>query len=608
MRILRRLIPFARPLHHFLPEYIIYTILGIIFGLANFALLLPVLDLLLIQEPSEAVVVLPEFSFSVSYFKALFYYKLNSIIAENGKFGALLFVCCIIAVSVILSNIFRYLAVKVLIRLRLKMMYRLRVAVFDKYMHQSLRYHQNQPKGEPLMVITSEVQEIEASVINSLQIMLRDPLVVIAYFSALMYMSTTLTLFTLIFLPVIGILISSITKKLKRLNYFSQDVMSQIISFTNECLHGIRQIQSFTSQKLMLKKFEGVNESFTKNSKKLFGKKELAGPISEVIGIIAALILVAFGGYLILSGNFELTGPQFLTYLIVYTQIIPPIKNITQTSSNIQRGIAATERIFSVLNSDTEVKDHAGATDKSTFNDSININKVSFAYDDKQVIKNLSLHIPKGKKVALVGASGSGKSTMVDLISRFYDVKDGNISIDQKDIRQIKLSSLRDLISIVSQHTFLFNDSIANNISLGTPTATREEIIEAAKVANAHDFIMHTENGYDTVIGESGLRLSGGQRQRLTIARAVLKNAPILILDEATSSLDTESEKLVQDAINHIMENRTSIVIAHRLSTVRHTDEIIVMDKGEIAQRGTHDELIEKDGIYKKLVQMQEVK
>lgn len=608
MRILRRLLPYARPFHHFLPEYIIYTILGILFGLVNFALLIPILDLLFNHGPAQLVHVRPEFSFSLSYFKDIFYYHLNSTILEHGKFNALVFVCVIAGSCVLLSNVFRYLAVRVLIRLRLRMMYRLRNTLFEKDLNQSLRYHHDQPKGETIMVMTSEVQEIESSIINSLQVLLRDPIMVLAYFGMLMYWSTRLTLFTLIFLPVTGLVISSITKKLKKLNYFSQDAMSSMISFTNECMHGIRQIQSFTAEKLMLGRFVNINDKFSKNSKKLFGKKELASPISEVLGVIAALTLVMFGGYLILTGKTDLNGNGFIAYLILYTQVIQPLKNISQTSSNIQRGIAATERIFRVLDTETEVKDAPSAVEKNSFEKAISINNISFAYEQKEVISNFSLEVPEGKKIALVGASGSGKSTLVDLISRYYDAGSGSISIDGIDVKQIRLSSLRSLIGIVSQNTFLFNDTIASNIALGNPGASEEDIIHAAKVANAHEFIMQTEKGYDTVIGESGMKLSGGQRQRITIARAVLKNAPILILDEATSALDTESERLVQDAINKMMDNRTSIVIAHRLSTVRHTDEIIVMQQGKIAERGNHDELMAKGGIYKRLVDLQEVK
>lgn len=575
--------------------------------MVNFALLIPILDLLF-NKPFIGTVPHPTFAFTVAYFKDIFYYHLYSIIHEHGKFSALLFVCAIVGVSVVLTNFFRYMAVRVLMRLRLRVMFRLRNDLFAKYLHQSLAYHHDHAKGESIMVLTAEVQEIESSVINSLQVLLKDPFIVIAYFGMLMYWSMKLTLFTLIFLPISGFIISSLTRSLKKLNYFSQDTLSTLISFSNECLYGIRQVQSFTAEMLMLRKFETINDNFSRNSKLLFGKKELAPPISEVLGVITALTLILFGGYLILTGKTNLTGNGFIAYLALYTQMIQPLKNISQTSSNLQRGIAATERIFRLKDAEVDITDKPDAVEKQDFRREISINNISFAYTNKPVVKHLSLKIPEGRKVALVGASGSGKSTLVDLICRYYDVTDGSITIDGVDVRDIKLRSLRDLIGFVSQNTFLFNDSIANNIALGKPGATEAEIIEAAKIANAHEFILHTEQGYQTNIGEGGMKLSGGQRQRIAIARAVLKNAPILVLDEATSSLDTESERLVQDAINNMMHGRTSIVIAHRLSTVQNSDEIVVIQKGEIAEQGTHPSLIAKGGIYKRLVDLQVVK
>lgn len=608
MRILLRLIPYARPLHHFIPEYVIYTILGILFGLVNFVLLIPILDLLFNKSYDHVSVTYPSFQLSLSYFKDLFYYQFYSIVHNYGKFNALLFVCGIVGVSVFLTNLFRYLAVRVLMRLRLRIMFRLRNDLFDTYLQQSLAYHHDQAKGEAIMVLTSEVQEIEASVINSMQVLLKDPFIVIAYFSMLLYWSTQLTLFTLIFLPISGFVISTLTSKLKKLNYFSQDSLSSLISFCSECLYGIRQVQSFTAERLMLDKFTNINEKFSKNSKVLFGKKELATPISEVIGVLSALTLIMFGGYLILTNKSNLTGNGFIAYLALYTQMIQPLKNISQTSSNLQRGIAATERIFRIKDAKVDITEVPEAVEKPGFEDMISLNNVSFAYSNSEVIKNISLKISKGQKVALVGASGSGKSTLVDLMCRYYDVDKGSITIDNVDIKKIRLRPLRKLIGFVSQNTFLFNDTIAANIALGKPGATIDEIVGAAKIANAHEFIQHSEQGYQTNIGEGGMKLSGGQRQRIAIARAILKNAPILILDEATSSLDTESEYLVQDAINNMMENRTSIVIAHRLSTVRNANEIVVIQKGEIAEQGTHEALMAKSGIYKKLVDLQVVK
>jgi ATP-binding cassette, subfamily B, bacterial MsbA len=607
MKILRRLIPFARPFHHFFPEYIVYTFLSIIFGLINFALLIPVLNLLF-KNDAIAITAKPAFSLSIGFFKDFFNYHFTSIVNEHNKFYALVFVCCIIGISILLANIFRYMAVRVILRLRLKLMAGIRNVLYDKYVKQSLSYHHNKNKSELLMAMTNEVQEIESSVINSLQIMMRDPFIVIAYFCVLLYWSVPLTLFTLLFLPLTGIAISLLTKKLRKLSYFSSDMMNRLLGITEESVSGIRPLQSFTAEDAMSAKFREVNNNFTRHSKRLFGKKELASPISETIGVIAALCLVVFGGYLILYTKTALSGEAFIAYLALYTQMIQPLKNISSTSSNLQRGIVACEKIFDIVDSEIVITDKPTAISKNDFNTAISINDISFTYGNNDVINTINLTIAKGKTVALVGQSGSGKSTLVDLICRFYDVQKGSITIDGANIADIKMKDLRGLISVVSQDNFLFNDTIASNIALSNPAATADEIVAAAKIANAHEFITAMPEGYNTITGERGVKLSGGQRQRITIARAILKNSPIIILDEATSALDTESERLVQDAINNLMSNRTSIVIAHRLSTVRHADEIIVMQQGQIVERGTHDGLIVQNGFYKKLVDMQEVK
>lgn len=607
MKVLKRLLPFARPLHHFIPEYLVYTFFAILFGLLNFTLLIPIMQLLFQKEPI-VITAKPAFNFSISFFTDYFHYYLNSIIIDNGKFSALVFVCIGIGISILLANVLRYMAVRVILRLRLKLMQGLRNALYDKYLQQSIQYHHNHSKGESIMVMTTEVQEIESSVINSLQILLRDPFMVMAAFAVLFYLSPQLTLFTLIFLPITGVAISMLTRRLKKMNYFSQEMMGKILSQTEESISGIKQIQSFAAEKGMMERFNETNSLFSRTSKKLFGQKELASPISEVLGVIAALTLVTYGGYLILNGKSGLTGEQFISYLAIYTQIIQPLKNISQTSSNIQRGIVACEKIFSVLDKPVKIKNAENALAKKGFSEKISINNVSFRYEQKEVLKNIQLEIEKGKTIALVGQSGSGKSTLVDLIARFYDVQEGEILFDNKNIKHIELSDLRNLIGIVTQDNFLFNDTVYNNIAFGQRNATKEQVETAAKIANAHDFILQMENGYNTITGERGVKLSGGQRQRITIARAILKNAPVLILDEATSSLDTESERLVQDAINNMMQNRTSIVIAHRLSTIRHADEIIVLHNGEIAERGNHNQLLAQNGFYKKLVEMQEVR
>lgn len=604
MKLLKRLLFYARPYHHYLPENLIYTFFGIVFGLLNFTMLIPLLNLLFGTAQGLAPAPdLPEFSFSISYLSTLFNHYFLSIAHESGKMDALGFVCIIIGISTLLANFFRYMAIRVLVRLKLSMLQKIRIALYDKLSEQSLSFFNRRKKGDLLSTVTNDVQEIEFSVISSFQTLMRDPFIILSYFLALFYISPSLTLFTLFFFPVSGLIISQISKRLKKKGYFSQELLGKILHTTDETLTGIKIIQAFRAGGLFRENFRKLNGDFTRNSKSLFNQREMASPISELLGVTVIIVVVMYGGHLVLEG--ELGGSTFITYLALYSQILQPAKNLGTAITNMQRGLVSAERIFEILDAPVAIKDKNDAQPISGFHHSVKFNQVSFAYDEKEVIRNVSFEIEKGKMIALVGRSGSGKSTLADLLLRFQDCKSGSVTIDGVDLRDIQLDSLRAQIGLVNQEPILFNDSIFNNITMGAAGADPEKVKAAAISANAHEFIEQLDERYQSNVGDRGSRLSGGQKQRIAIARALYKNPPILILDEATSALDTESERLVQDALQHLMENRTTLVIAHRLSTIQHADEIIVMDQGEIVERGNHQVLYAKNGMYRKLCDLQ---
>ena len=570
-------------------------------------MIIPILNILFGITKAESISQAPEFSLTVNYFINLFNYYFTNIVATKGTMYALAFVCVIIFIAALLANLFRFLAIKVLIRLRLNMMERIRNELYAKLTHQSLHFYHTSRKGDILSAVTNEVQEIENSLINALQSWLKEPFIVIVYFIGLFYISPTLTLFTIVFLPVSGLLIAWLTNKLRKYGHYNLGLLGKILSHTEETISGIRVIQSFAAEKYSINRFKKINREFSRTSKKMFSRRELTMPLSETLGITVVVIIIMYGGYLLVTKQSTLTGSLFITYLALYSQIIQPLKSISQASGNVQRGIVAGEKIFSLLDEPIKIEEKKDTIEKTSFNNSIELRNVNFRYTTQDVLSEINLTIDKGRSIALVGESGSGKSTLADLISRFYDPTEGEVLIDGIDAKNIKLTHLRSLISFVSQDAVLFNDTIFNNIAFGTPDASLEKVKHAASVANADSFIEQTDNGYNTVIGDRGMNLSGGQRQRLTIARAVFKDAPILILDEATSSLDMESERLVQDAINKMMQHCTSIIIAHRLSTIRHVNEIIVLQKGIIVERGNHEELLKKQGYYSRLVQLQDI-
>ena len=605
MNIYFRLLAFAKPYRNYIPEYIFYVIPSIIFGALNFTLLIPLFDVLFNVNAKAAILQLPDFTLSLDYLKALFQYGYFYVAGSHGKVAALETICGIIMLSVFLANFFRYMSQRVLTRMRTRVVFRLKKALFEKLSTLHLGFFHHQQKGNILSVMSADVHEIENSIVSSVQVLFREPLMVIVYIFLLFSMSLNLTLFTVIFFPVAALLIAGIAKKLRKSATISQSLLGRLLNVTDETISGVRIIKAFTAQAFVQKKFDVHNEAYRKVSKSMVNRRELAGPLSEFLGVLVIIAVMVYGGRQVLNQQSELSASEFVTYIILYSQLIAPIKNISTALTNIQRGLAAGDRVMAIIDTEDLIVDKPDAQKLNAFNSRIEFRDTSFAYNTEEVLKNISFTIPKGKMVAIVGQSGAGKSTTADLLCRFYDPQGGGVFIDSTDIRDYTLESLRRQMGIVTQEAILFNDTVFNNIAFGIENARKEDVIFAAKVANAHEFISQMEEGYQTNIGDRGSRLSGGQRQRISIARAVLKNPPILILDEATSSLDTESEKLVQDAIQKLMLNRTSLVIAHRLSTIQHADEIIVLNAGKIVQRGSHQELISQKGIYKKLCDMQ---
>jgi subfamily B ATP-binding cassette protein MsbA len=535
-------------------------------------------------------------------------YLTQLIQTDEGKIQALGILCTIVMIAILLKNVFLYSALYVLTPIRNRIINDMRNEMFQKILQLPIGYFSDQRKGDIMSRLTNDLQDVEFSTISFLETFFREPITIGLYLFWMIMLSPELSLFLLIFLPVAGLIIGRIGRSLKKVSTRVQEKLGDILSTIEETLGGIRVVKGFNAEQQQIVRFKTENEKLLEIKNSANRRRDLASPVSETLGILAVCCVLYYGGRLVLGHSFTLSGPDFLTYIAIFTQIINPLKSFSSASYNIQRGAASIERIQSLISEKETVVEAEKPVPLTGFNHSLEFRNVSFSYGDKQVLHNINLKLEKGKTIALVGSSGSGKSTLADMIPRFHDVTSGELLIDGVNIKDYKISDVRKLMGIVTQEPILFNDTIANNIALGSLGTPRASIEQAAKIANAHNYIIQKEEGYDTNIGDRGTKLSGGERQRLTIARAVLKNPPILILDEATSSLDTESERLVQDALDNLMHDRTSIVIAHRLSTVRHADEIIVLNKGTIAERGRHEELIAKDGIYRKLVELQEVK
>lgn len=605
MRTFKRLLSYAKPFSRFWPGYLFLSIFSVIFGVVNYALINPLLTVLFDPKSIELYSTLPAFSLTADYFKGVFQYYLTQIIASNGVLKGLIFVCIFIIIASFLANLTRFLSQKILVNMKTHIMKGIRKDLFHKITKLHIGYYHNQRKGDILSSISNDVNEIQNSVASSFHILFRDPLLIIGFMIGLFYMSPKLTLVTLITLPISAFIIGGVTRKLKRGATITQSLMGRIISQFEEAISGARIIKAFNAQKYVRDSFEKTNEEHKAVSRSIFTRQEMASPLSEFLGISVAVAVLFFGGLLQYRGELGMTLPQFVVYIAFYWRVLEPAKSIANAYANVQRGLVSGERVFAILDADPDIKNKSNAIRKERFEKEIEYRDVSFKYASEPVLKNVDLIIEKGKMVAVVGPSGAGKSTMADLLPRFYDVTGGSILLDGVDIREYNLKDLISLMGIVTQEAILFNDTVYNNISFGMEGVTREDVIRAATIANADEFIVQMPEGYETNIGDRGAKLSGGQRQRLAIARAVLKNPPILILDEATSSLDTESERLVQDALLKLMKNRTSIVIAHRLSTIQNADQIIVLQSGKIVERGTHSELLSKKGLYSHLCKLQ---
>ncbi|HVW94770.1 MAG TPA: ABC transporter ATP-binding protein [Mucilaginibacter sp.] len=600
-----RLLSFAKPIEKFAIPYIVFTLLYVFFSSLIYPLLIPLLNTLFIPDtcnPNAIVEVRPESFFDiVGWFK----FYTAEFIKIQGAWGALKFICSVIIITMVLGNLFRYLGARTMENLRLHTLLNLRRSVFNNVVDMHLGYFNNQRKGEIISKIASDVQVVQFSVTATLQVIFKEPFQIIVFLFFLFKISVTLTLGSLLVVPVSGFIISRIVKKLKSQAQSAQQTYGNMISYLDESLQGIRIIKAFNATDFIKKRFNDENAKYSKILRSMAKRQQSASPVSETLSIIMISCIVLYGGYLILNKKSALSGSEFIAYIAIFSQLMRPVKAISDSFSNIHSGIAAGERVLALIDEKPAIKDKPDAKEIKEFKEGIEFKNVSFSYGERQVLNDINFTIPKGKTVALVGPSGGGKSTLMDLVPHFMEPQSGEILIDGRNINDFTAQSLRSLLGVVNQESILFNDSIFNNIAFGKTNVTKEEVEAAAKIANAHNFIIETANGYETNIGDRGTKLSGGQRQRICIARAVLNNPPVMLLDEATSALDTESEKLVQDALNNLMKNRTSLIIAHRLSTIQNADIIVVLESGRIVEQGNHLELIEHNGLYRKLIDMQ---
>ena len=597
-----RILSFVKPYRFAITAYIFLTIIAVAASSFAISLLHPLLNLLF--SGSDSMDSMDQTTFNLN-FKTYFNDLINHYIQDDSKLTALGIAIGVIVGIWVFANMLRYLANVVMAYLRTKTLEDLRSYFFNKVNQLQLDYFEGERKGDLMTRMTSDIYEVDKSIVVTFRSLIRDPFTILVFLGLMLAFSWQLTLFIFVLLPVSAGLISIITKSLKKDAFRTQDKLSWIMSVVDEFSAGIRIIKAFNGEAYIQRIFNYYNSLYSRYSRRQFYKQRLIPPLSETLGVLTIGLILWFGGRLVFQGAIEASG--FLTYILYFQQIMSPAKSISSAFGNLNRGIASANRIFSVADVPVTIKDKPDGIPIKDFNDKLSFDNVSFAYTDERVLKNVNLHLNKGDVVALVGPSGSGKTTLAEMLPRFYDPTDGQIMLDGHDLKDYKIKDLRGLLGLVTQDPILFNDTIFNNIAFGVADANTDAVVKAAQAANAHDFIMETDHGYDTWIGDRGVLLSGGQRQRLSIARAILKNPPIMILDEATSALDTSSEKMVQEALQNLMAERTSLVIAHRLSTIQQADQIIVLEKGEIVERGTHNDLIQQNGLYHSLYQMQQL-
>lgn len=603
LQVLRRFVPLYKK---YLALSVIFNILSAVLNIFSFMTIMPILQILFKTGDTTSVTTLAAWDWgnlkeSLTNFGE---YYVGQLIAEFGPSYTLLVIGLFLAFATFLKTGAYFLSSATIIPIRTGVVRDIRNQLYRKITSLPLGFFSEERKGDIIARMSGDVQEIESSIMSSLDMLFKNPILIIFYFATLVIISWQLTLFTLIFVPLMGWIMGIVGRKLKQKSIKAQSLWSDTMSQVEETLGGLRIIKAFCAEEKMNRRFDKINSEYRDNILRVNTRQQMAHPMSEFLGTLMIVIVMWFGGMLVLDGK-GLSGPTFIYYMVILYSIINPLKEFSKAGYNIPKGLASIERVDKILKAENDIKERPDPVHVSGFNHSIEFRDVSFRYGEKWVLRHVNLTIEKGKTVAIVGQSGGGKSTLVDLIPRYYDVQEGEVLIDGVNVKDMAIHDLRQLIGNVNQEAILFNDSFRGNITFGVDNATQQQIEAAAKVANAHDFIMETEHGYDTNIGDRGSRLSGGQRQRVSIARAILKNPPILILDEATSALDTESERLVQQALEHLMKTRTTVAIAHRLSTIRNADEICVVHEGEIVERGTHDELLAMDGYYKKLNDMQ---